>query len=353
MTEDGAEAGNIAARIIERMARPFHFEGQLVQLGISVGITMAPEDHKDPSRLMKNADLALYRAKAEGRGVWRFYDPEMDERLQSRRALQSALQLAILRNEFRLEFQPIVDLVDCRVIGAEALLRWQHPERGLLQPNDFIVLAEESGLIGQIGAWVLHHACEIAASWPAHVSIAINLSPLQFRDAGLANMISDALINYGLPPNRLELEITETTMLETSSQTVEALWRLHDLGVRIALDDFGTGYSSLSYLRRFPFDKIKIDRSFIHDLGYEKDDSSIILAIIGLAERMNMVVTAEGVETADQAALLTSYGCAQAQGYLFHRPLPAARFEEVIATNAPLLDWQTVLEPASRAAKPQ
>jgi diguanylate cyclase (GGDEF)-like protein len=353
MTEDGAEAGNIAARIIERMARPFHFEGQLVQLGISVGITMAPEDHKDPSRLMKNADLALYRAKAEGRGVWRFYDPEMDERLQSRRALQSALQLAILRNEFRLEFQPIVDLVDCRVIGAEALLRWQHPERGLLQPNDFIVLAEESGLIGQIGAWVLHHACEIAASWPAHVSIAINLSPLQFRDAGLANMISDALINYGLPPNRLELEITETTMLETSSQTVEALWRLHDLGVRIALDDFGTGYSSLSYLRRFPFDKIKIDRSFIHDLGYEKDDSSIILAIIGLAERMNMVVTAEGVETADQAALLTSYGCAQAQGYLFHRPLPAARFEEVIATNAPLLDWQTALEPASRAAKPQ
>ena len=353
MTEDGAEAGNIAARIIERMARPFHFEGQLVQLGISVGITMAPVDHKDPSRLMKNADLALYRAKAEGRGVWRFYDPEMDQRLQSRRALQSALQLAILRNEFRLEFQPIVDLVDCRVIGAEALLRWQHPERGLLQPNDFIVLAEESGLIGQIGAWVLHHACEIAASWPAHISIAINLSPLQFRDAGLANMISDALINYGLPPNRLELEITETTMLETSSQTVEALWRLHDLGVRIALDDFGTGYSSLSYLRRFPFDKIKIDRSFIHDLGYEKDDSSIILAIIGLAERMNMVVTAEGVETADQAALLTSYGCAQAQGYLFHRPLPAARFEEVIATNAPLLEWQTVLEPADRAAKPQ
>ncbi len=353
MTEDGAEAGNIAARIIERMARPFHFEGQLVQLGISVGITMAPEDHKDPSRLMKNADLALYRAKAEGRGVWRFYDPEMDERLQSRRALQSALQLAILRNEFRLEFQPIVDLVDCRIIGAEALLRWQHPERGLLQPNDFIVLAEESGLIGQIGAWVLHHACEIAASWPAHISIAINLSPLQFRDAGLATMISDALINYGLPPNRLELEITETTMLETSSQTVEALWRLHDLGVRIALDDFGTGYSSLSYLRRFPFDKIKIDRSFIHDLGYEKDDSSIILAIIGLAERMNMVVTAEGVETGDQAALLTSYGCAQAQGYLFHRPLPAARFEEVIATNAPLLDWQAVLEPASRAAKPQ
>jgi diguanylate cyclase (GGDEF)-like protein len=350
MTGDVDVAGVIAGRIIERMTRPFHFEGQLVQLGISVGITMAPVDHKDPSRLMKNADLALYRAKADGRGVWRFYDPEMDERLQSRRALQSALQLAVLRNEFRLEFQPIVDLIDCRVVGAEALLRWQHPERGLLPPNEFIALAEESGLIGQIGAWVLNQACEIAASWPAHIGIAINLSPLQFRDAGLVDTINDALTGHGIPPGRLELEITETTMLETSSQTVDALWRLHDLGVRIALDDFGTGYSSLSYLRRFPFDKIKIDRSFIHDLGYEKDDSSIILAIIGLAERMNMVVTAEGVETADQAALLTSYGCGQAQGYLFHHPLSAAQFAEIIATDAPSLDWQGALEPSGRAA---
>ncbi len=350
VTDDPQEAEVIASRIIERVSRPYHFDGHLVQIGMSIGITMAPQDSRNPSGLMKNADLALYRAKAEGRGVWRLYDLEMDERLQDRRALQSSLRQAVLRDEFRLEYQPLVDLTDGRIVGAEALLRWQHPERGLLPPGEFITLAEDAGLIGQIGEWVLGQACREAANWPAHVGIAVNLSPLQFRDSGLVEIINRALEQAGLAPTRLELEITETTMLETSSQTVDALWQLHGRGVRIALDDFGTGYSSLSYLRRFPFDKIKIDRSFIRDLGYEKDDTSIILAIIGLAERMNMVVTAEGVETPRQAAILTSYGCGQAQGYLFSRPVAAAVFAQIVAADTRLYEWQGRMEPIGRAA---
>ncbi len=350
VTDDVQEASTVAARIIERISRPYHFDGQLVQIGISVGIAMAPVDANTPSALMQNADLALYRAKTDGRGIWRLYDPKMDECLQERRTLQAALGQALSRQEFCLEYQPIVDFTEQRIVGAEALLRWQHPERGLLPPGEFIALAEESGLIGQIGQWVLDQACETAASWPAHIGIAVNLSPLQFRDSALVDIINHALSSSGLLPGRLELEITETTMLETSSQTVDALWQLHGRGVRIALDDFGTGYSSLSYLRRLPFDKIKIDRSFIRDLGYEKDDSSIILAIIGLAERMNMIVTAEGVETAEQAALLISYGCRQAQGYLFHHPMPAAEFAKIIANDAPLYGKQNVLEPTGGAA---
>ncbi|HQT46258.1 MAG TPA: EAL domain-containing protein [Acidocella sp.] len=331
-TRDLQEISAVAARLVERITRPYHFDGRLVQIGVSIGITLAPQDGKTPSALMKNADLALYRAKEDGRGVWRFYDPQMDERVQERRTLQSALRQALSRREFRLMYQPIIDFAERRIVGAEALVRWQHPERGLLGPGEFIALAEECGLIGELGAWVLREACQEAARWPGHISVAVNLSPLQFRDSSLVETISAALSGSGLPPNRLELEITETTMLETTRTTVDALWALHDQGVRIALDDFGTGYSSLSYLRRFPFDKIKIDSSFIHDLGYEKDDSSIILAIIGLAERMNMLVTAEGVETAEQAELLNAYGCSQAQGYLFHRPLLPAAFAETVST---------------------
>jgi diguanylate cyclase (GGDEF)-like protein len=349
-SEDVAEIGVIASRIIERLTRPYHFDGQLIQIGTSIGIAMAPKDSITPNGLMQNADLALYRAKHEGKGIWRLYDPEMDERLQGRRALQSDLRQAVARNEFCLEYQPIVDFSQRRIVGAEALLRWRHPERGLLPPGEFITLAEESGLIGHIGEWVLNQACQEAAGWPEHVSIAVNLSPLQFGDPGLVDSIDRALTAAGLPPGRLELEITETTMLETSSRTCDALWQLHRRGVRIALDDFGTGYSSLSYLRRFPFDKIKIDRSFIHDLGYEKDDSSIILAIIGLAERMNMTVTAEGVETTEQAGLLISYGCKQAQGYLFHRPMPGNKFFEIITADPQPYLWEDALEPTGRAA---
>jgi len=329
------EIAAVALRLQERISQPYHFDGRQVEVGVSIGISLGPKDGTSPSRLMQNADLALYRAKADGRGMWHFYDPEMDEKLQNRRALQADLRQALARAEFFVEFQPIIDLTSSRIIAAEALLRWQHPARGLLAPTGFIQLAEEAGLIAPIGAWVLREACRAAASWPAYMRVAVNLSPMQFRDTGVLDMIESALQQSGLAPSRLELEITENTVLETNTFTVDALWKLHGEGVRIALDDFGTGYSSLSYLRRFPFDKIKIDRSFIKDLGREKDDSSIILAIIGLADSMNMVVTAEGVETAEQAALLTSYGCAQAQGFLFAQPMSATALADLIdATEA-------------------
>ncbi len=334
VTEEVEEAQSVARRIIERIARPFYFDGQLVQIGMSVGITMAPADGKTPAVLMKNADLALYRAKSEGRGVARLYDPEMDERVQSRRILQAALRRAVMREEFVVYYQPVIELTSGLITGAEALIRWNHPERGLLLPGEFIAIAEESGLIVEIGEFVLREAATAAAAWPLPVSIAVNLSPLQLRDEELVNTVAGILDSSGLDPRRLELEIVESVMLDHTAQTQEALWNLHERGVRVALDDFGTGYSSLSYLRRFPFDKIKIDRSFIRDLGYEKDDSSIILAIIGLAERMNMVVTAEGVENTDQADLLISYGCAQAQGFLFHRPQPPEDFIALLARQA-------------------
>ncbi len=331
-----AEAGAIAERIIERVSRPYQFDGQVVHVGVSIGIAIAPFDSTNPNILMKNADLALYRAKSEGRRQWRFYDSQMDERLQTRRALQSSLRQALVRQEFQLEFQPVVSFADHRIVSAEALLRWQHPERGLLPPSEFISLAEESGLVNPIGEWVLHEACKAAANWPAGIGIAVNLSPLQFRDPGLVDAVERALSASGLAPNRLELEITETTVLETNALTLDALWKLHGIGVRIALDDFGTGYSSLGYLRRFPFDKIKIDRSFIRDLNGQKEDAAIILAIIGLAERMNMTVTAEGVETTDQAAALSSYGCGEAQGFLFHHPMAEAQISALIAEEAAL-----------------
>jgi diguanylate cyclase (GGDEF)-like protein len=341
MSDDVAEIGAVAERIVERVSCPYQFDGQLVRIGVSIGISRAPRDGRNTSALLNTSDLALYRAKVDGRGGWRFYDREMDERLQERRVLQSALAQALPRHEFVLEYQPIVSLADRRILGAEALLRWRHPERGLLAPDEFIAIAEEAGLIGPISEWVLQQACLEAARWPEPITIAVNLSPLQFRDPGLVETILKALRSADLDPKRLELEITETAMLETSSQTMAALWQLHGQGARIALDDFGTGYSSLSYLQRFPFDKIKIDRSFIRDLGDDgKDDSSIILAIIGLAERMNMIVTAEGVETSEQAMLLTSYGCAQAQGHLFHPALSPEKFAAFVAADLRLDDWQ-------------
>jgi diguanylate cyclase (GGDEF)-like protein len=332
-TKDIEEVAAVARRICERVSRPYHFDGRLVEIGVSIGVTLAPRDGMTPQLLLKNADLALYRAKADGRAIWRLYDVEMDERVQDRRSLQNDLRQALARGEFYLNFQPIIDFQTKRIVAAEALLRWYHPERGQLSPAEFVPMAEGAGLIAPIGAWVLRQACAIAATWPADVHVSVNLSPLQFRDEELINEVDAALAESGLPPSRLELEITETTVLETNNQTIEALLELHGRGIRIALDDFGTGYSSLSYLRRFPFNKIKIDRSFIRDLGQEKDDASIILAIIGLAKSMKMVVTAEGVETERQAAFLSASGCSQAQGFLFYRPLSAEAIFEAIAAN--------------------
>jgi diguanylate cyclase (GGDEF)-like protein len=343
-TRSVEEVTAIARRLIERISRPYHFDGRLVEIGVSIGVTMAPMDGDSPSVLLKNADLALYRAKADGRGTWRFYDLRMDERVKDRRSLQTDLRQALTRGEFYLNFQPIMALKNHRIVGAEALLRWHHPERGQLSPAEFIPMAEAAGLIAPIGAWVLRQACAVAAEWPEDIHVAVNLSPLQFRDQGLLADVDHALAESGLSPSRLELEITETTLLETNNQTTEALMELHGRGIALALDDFGTGYSGLGYLQRFPFDKIKIDRSFIRDLGQDKNDASITLAIIGLARNLNLVVTAEGVETEEQARFLLENGCAQAQGFLFHRPLSADQMASLFAGEP------HVLNPAIRSA---
>ncbi len=332
VTSEKDEAQAVAGRIVERIMRPFQFDGQLLQIGVSIGITMAPQDGDTPTQLMKNADLALYRAKNDGRGIVRVYDPEMDEAMQARRAMQAALRQALARKEISVSYQPIVDLMDHRVAGAEALVRWRHPVFGVIPPSQFIPIAEESGLIEEISEFVLRKACAEAAAWPGNITVAVNLSPLLIRDMQIVPFITGILDAAGLPPHRLELEVVESTMLESGKPTEEALWQLHRHGVRIALDDFGTGYSSLSYLRRFPFGKLKIDSSFIRDLGHEKADSSIILAIIGLAERMNMLVTAEGVETSEQAEILRSYGCPQAQGFLFYKPMTGEEFAMLAAS---------------------
>jgi diguanylate cyclase (GGDEF)-like protein len=333
ITNERKEAEAIAKRIVDRILRPFQFDGQMLQTGVSIGIAMAPEDGNTPAQLMKSADLALYRAKSDGRGIVRVYDQEMDEAMQARRSLQAALRQAITRGELSVAYQPIVNLTSQHIIGAEALVRWRHPEHGFIPPAQFIPLAEECGLIEKIGTFVLRTACAEAASWPGDTSIAINLSPQQSNDTQLVHIIADILATTELPPDRLELEIVETTMLETGSPTEDVLWQLHRQGVKIVLDDFGTGYSSLSYLRRFPFSKVKIDRSFVCDLGYEKADSSIILAIIGIAETMNMQVTAEGVETQTQANLLRAYGCPQAQGFLFHEPMEGTELAKLLTAQ--------------------
>ena len=332
-TGDIDEVTAIARRLIERIGRPYHFDGKMLEIGVSVGITMAPKDGDTPAVLMKNADLALYRAKADGRGTWRFYDLRMDERVKDLRSLQTDLRQALPRGEFYLHFQPIIDLTSKRIVCAEALLRWHHPVRGQLPPAEFIPLAETSGLIGPIGAWVLRQACATAARWPDSVHVAVNLSPLQFRDQGISADVGHALAESGLAPERLELEITETTLLETSAQNSQTLTELHRRGIRIALDDFGTGYSSLVYLRRFPFDKLKIDRSFVRDLGQDRDSAAITAAILGLARNLDLTVTAEGVETEEQARFLIEHGCTQAQGFLFHRPLSGEQMSELLGAR--------------------
>jgi diguanylate cyclase (GGDEF)-like protein len=335
VTSKPEEVAAVAKRIVERMKWPFHLHGRIIEIGGSIGVAFAPRDGKTPRILMQNADLALYRAKEEGRGTVRFYDPAMDEHVRERRALQSALRNALSQREFHLDYQPIVDLATCRIVGAEALIRWHHPERGLLPPSVFIPLAEEGRFINEIGLWALREACTAAAGWPQPVKIAVNLSPLQFHDPALAGNVAAALAHSGLAATRLEIEIVESVMLDADPAIEQNLHDLRALGVRIALDDFGTGYSSLSYLRRLQFDKIKIDRSFVQDLGQVEGNKAIIQAVIGIAHYLQMTVTAEGVETETQAALLTSFGCAEAQGYLFHRPMGQDAFSHLLAQNPP------------------
>jgi diguanylate cyclase (GGDEF)-like protein len=307
----------LAHRLIEALSAPYDLHGHQAVIGVSIGIALAPADGTDPEILLKNGDMALYRAKSEGRGSFRFFEPEMDARMQARRRLELDLRRAVARNEFEVFYQPIIN-VDLQTISSfEALIRWHHPERGLVSPAAFIPLAEEIGLIDTIGRFVLQQACRDAASWPDEIKVSVNLSPVQFKNATLLEAVTTALALSGIAPQRLELEITEGVMLMETESTLALLHQLHALGVLIAMDDFGTGYSSLGYLQSFPFDRIKIDGSFIRNIN--KDDSSlaIIRAVAGLSRSLGMATTAEGVETEEQLERLRREGCREIQGFLF------------------------------------
>ena len=320
---DAATVRTIAGRIFEALSRPVRLGERECQIGVSIGIACLPEHGTEADTLLRNADLALYQAKAEGGSLARTFEAAMDGWTRSRRRRETDLHEAFAHGDLTLAYQPVVDTRTGAIVGFEALLRWHHPVEGAIPPAAFVPLAEEIGLIGPIGAWVLRQACAEAASWSAPVRVAVNLSPVQFRDPGLVAMVREALTLSGLAPERLELEVTESVLLAASEANVATLHALRDLGVRIAMDDFGTGYSSLSYLQKFPFDTIKIDRSFVMRLGEDLHSTAIVRAVIGLGASLGIVTVAEGVETEDQWALLRAEGCGEAQGYLFGRPVPA------------------------------
>ncbi|MCJ2082337.1 EAL domain-containing protein [Methylobacterium sp. J-090] len=325
------DAAVLARRIVEVISTPYNLDGHLVSVGVSIGICFAPGDGTSCDKLLKNADVALYRAKADGRGTWRFFEIDMDIRLQARRALELDLREALANGEFQLHYQPIYDFRARRIGGFEALVRWQHPTRGLVPPGEFITIAEEIGLIVPLGTWCLKTACEEAMRWPDGIKVAVNVSAVQFRDEIVVASVREALAASRLPPARLELEITESVLLKDNVATLATLHALRRLGVRIAMDDFGTGYSSLSYLRSFPFDKIKIDQSFVRDITPASDSGLIVRAVIGLGASLGMRTTGEGIETQTQFDRLQAEGCDEGQGYLIAKPGPAATVPEVIA----------------------
>jgi diguanylate cyclase (GGDEF)-like protein len=328
-----SDAAAQARGLIEAMGKPFEIDGHKVVVGTSIGIAVGPADGMTAEQLIKNADLALYAAKGEGGGTLCFFEPEMETHVLSRREMECDLRNALAGHEFVLFYQPVVELKSLTISGFEALIRWRHPRKGLIPPGAFIPLAEELGLIIPIGEWVVREACTTAARWPERFRIAVNLSPEQFRNPGLFNVIVAALAGSRLAPDRLELEITETTLLQDSELTLSILYRLRDLGVRIAMDDFGTGYSSLNYLQSFPFDKIKIDRAFVKDVADNAGSLNIVRAVAALAQGLGMAATAEGVETKQQLDIVTSEGCTEMQGFLFSEPLPAPEIERRFLTG--------------------
>ena len=320
--EQPIEATALARRLVAEISRPFQLDGNEIAIGVSVGIALAQDGLATAEVLLKCADLALYRAKDDGRSQFCFFDAEMDMRVQERRLLELDLRSALALNQFEVFYQPLVGSGSGVVSGFEALLRWRHPQRGLVSPAVFIPVIEEIGMIVATGAWVLRQACADAATWPGELKVAVNLSPDQFRSRGLVDEVTNALQLSGLSPSRLELEITESTLIDDDEVVLETLHALRALGVRIAMDDFGTGYSSLSYLRRFPFDKIKIDQSFVRGMSDQSDCLAIIRAVIGLGRALGISVNAEGVETVEQFNALREEGCNELQGFLFSKPRP-------------------------------
>jgi diguanylate cyclase (GGDEF)-like protein len=328
-----SDATSLAQRVVDAVSKPYDIDGHQVIVGTSVGICISPADGTSPDSLLRNADLALYRAKSGGRGTLRFFEPDMDAQMQTRRAMESDLRKALVRGEFELHYQPIIDLRNNEISGFEALIRWPHSERGMVSPIKFIPLAEEIGLIVPLGEWVLRTACATAAKWPEHIRVCVNLSPIQFKNKGLVQVVVGALAGSGLRPGRLELEITETTLLTDTEETLAILHHLRKLGVRIAMDDFGTGYSSLSYLQTFPFDRIKIDRSFVKGVTSDPSSLNIVRAVVGLANGIGMAATAEGVETQEQLETIKSEGCTEIQGFLFSQALPVHEIERRFLTK--------------------
>ncbi len=338
-----------AERLFRCFNEPIDIGGQALPIEASVGIALSPDDGMDAETLIKNADLALYRAKREGKAGYQFFEQSMDDAARKRRQLELDLRIAISQGQFELYFQPLYSLEKEMLVGFEALLRWHHPERGMVSPIDFIPLAEETGLIIPIGEWVVREACRQAAQWPDDLRVAVNVSSIQFKSTNLQNAILQALARSGLPPSRLEVEITESVFISDIDQTLEVLHKLRSLGVRIALDDFGTGYSSLSYLRSFPFDKIKIDRSFVTDLNGGTGASAIIRAITTLAGALGMETLAEGVEEEGQIESLRREGCQQVQGYWFSRPVPGSEVSGLVARFGGTIDHPDAMHRRSAA----
>jgi diguanylate cyclase (GGDEF)-like protein len=324
-TNQRDQATVLANRILSTITEPYDIDGRKIVIGTSIGIALAPQDASDADALVRHADLALYKSKSEGRNRYRFFETAMEAEARDRRELEEDMRRALLREEFELHYQTVIDIGRRECCGAEALVRWRHPDRGLLFPDQFIGLAEESGLIMQLGGWILRRACSDAAAWPPHLKIAVNLSPVQLKQSNLLDVIKSALRDSGLDPQRLELEITETVLVEKSEENLAVLHEIKKLGISIILDDFGIGYSSMRYLQMFPFDKIKIDKSFIQSMTTHSDSAAIVCAITGLGRGLEIETTAEGVETKEQLAFLRTAGCQLGQGYLFSRPVPLSQ----------------------------
>jgi diguanylate cyclase (GGDEF)-like protein len=341
-----SQARTLARRLVDVISAPYQINGNQITVSVSIGVALAPGDGTTADSILKAADLALYGAKAEGRRAYRFFEPAMNDQILARRKLELDLRDAVSDGGFELYFQPLVEVATGRVTCFEALLRWQHRERGLVLPSEFISLAEEIGLIIPIGDWVLNRACKEAMKWPDEIKVAVNLSVLQFRNRNLVDVVRTALSSSGLAPHRLELEITESVLMHDSQTTLATLQRLRDFGVAIAMDDFGTGFSSLSYLSKFPFDKIKIDQCFVREIGTKPEALAIIRSVVHLGRALGIPVVAEGVETAEQLERMRIEGCTQCQGYRFSAPCPANAVIGLIERLSPVLSRNSQLSPA-------
>jgi diguanylate cyclase (GGDEF)-like protein len=331
------EASVLASRIQQRVCEPYRVAGNHMTIGISIGIAFAPQDGMDVDRLLGNADLALYRAKAGGRNIFCFFNADIEKAALERHRLERELPAALENDEFELFYQPWVTFADGRFSGCETLLRWRHPKRGLIGPGEFIAIAEDIGMIGRLGDWVMRRACRDAAGWPHPLKVAVNLSAAQFMTGDLYGTVMEALAASGLPPQRLELEITETLLLDDYEGTLTTLHRLRDHGISVALDDFGTGYSSLTYLRQFPFDRIKIDQTFVAEMTTRTDCAAIVMAVAGLGRSLGVDITAEGIELPEQLMMLRAAGCTDGQGYLICRPQPANRIAELVSSRGTII----------------